>query len=45
MSKRKKKMGRPPKPAGEKYARTVCLKVREAERRMLRAEARRLGIS
>ena len=45
MENKKKKMGRPPKPATEKCGRLVCAKVTDAEFRALRAEAKRLGIS
>jgi len=43
--KTKKKMGRPPKPAGEKLGEPITVRVTKAERVVLEAEAKRLGIS
>jgi len=42
---KRKRMGRPPKKASEKYSRTVCVKVTQAEYRALRAEAKRRGVT
>ena len=41
--KRKKRMGRPPKPADEKYGEQINSRISKAERAQLRAEAKRLG--
>lgn len=43
--KKKTKVGRPPKPPGEKYGEIICLKVTRAEKAMLKREARKRGIS
>ncbi len=40
-----KRLGRPPKPHGEKYGKMVSFKVTEAELKRLTTEARRRGIS
>lgn len=36
-------MGRPPKPADEKYGEQINIRISKAERAQLRAEAKRLG--
>ena len=38
-------MGRPPKPLHERRVEQVCIRMTQAERRQLDAEADRLGIS
>lgn len=40
-----KRMGRPPKPRSEKYGAQVNVRMTEAERQVLEAEAARLGVS
>ena len=41
----KKKMGRPPKPPGEKYSEIVTVKMTKAERKRIKAEMKRAGLS
>ena len=41
----KKKMGRPPKPPGEKYSEIVTVKMTKAERKRIKAEMKRTGLS
>jgi len=43
--KTKTKMGRPPKPAGERLGEPITVRVTKAERAALEAEAKRLGVS
>ena len=43
--KKKKRMGRPPKPATKKYSEIVCIKMTKAERAMLAREAKKRGIT
>jgi len=43
--KTKKRMGRPPKPPGEKYSEIVTVKMTKAERRRIKAEMKRTGLS
>jgi hypothetical protein len=44
-TKRKKKMGRPPKPAGERRVHSWTLAMTRGELRRLKAEAKRQGVS
>ena len=41
----KKRMGRPPKPPDEKRSAQMCVRMTQAERKRLDAEAKRLGIT
>ena len=43
--KAKTKMGRPPKPPGEKQSACIMVRVTPAERKELEAEAKRRGVS
>lgn len=45
MKKRKKKMGRPPKPPAEKFSKRVRVNLRPREYETLKREAERQGIS
>ena len=45
MKKLRKKMGRPPKAAGEKQSERVVMRVTKAEKQRLKAEARKKGLS
>ena len=45
MGKKRKKMGRPPKPAAEKWARRVTINLTPAEYEAVASEARRRGLS
>lgn len=40
-----KRMGRPPKPAKQRLSAQWCVRMTQAERKMLEAEAERLGIT
>jgi len=42
---KRKRMGRPPKPPAEKLSAQWCVRMTQAERKMLEAEAQRAGIT